>query len=157
MIFGSNGVTLGIADYPARLLVGAFSIIGGLILRVFVIFGRKVLVDGPRTLGAARWLKSHTTNFMKKFHMAVGPHLSGVVRILKALIIFSLRTLRAKVVPQLIATTFSTGRKCKGLIVRITTDRRRGMTQNINKNSEALYMDQVEENIRSDKITADGS
>ena len=157
MIFVSNGVTLGIVDYPIRLLVGAFSIIGGLILGVFVIFGRKVLVEGPRTVGAARWLKSQTTNFMKKFHMAVGPHFRGVLRILKALIIFSLRTLRAKVVPQLIATTLSTGRKCKGLIVRITTDRRKGMTQNINKNSEALYMDQVEENIRSDKITADGS
>jgi hypothetical protein len=149
MIFGSNSVTLGIADYPARLLVGAFSIIGGLILGVFVIFGRKVLVEGPRTVGAARWLKSQTTSFMKKFHMAVGPHFRGVVRILKALIIFSLRTLRAK--------TLSTGRKCKGLIVRITRDRKRGMTQNINKNSEALHMDQVEENISSEKITADGS
>jgi hypothetical protein len=149
MIFGSNSVTLGIADYPARLLVGAFSIIGGLILGVFVIFGRKVLVEGPRTVGAARWLKSQTTSFMKKFHMAVGPHFMGVVRILKALIIFSLRTLRAK--------TLSTGRKCKGLIVRINRDRRSGMTQNINKNSEALHMDQVEENISSDKITADGS
>jgi hypothetical protein len=149
MIFGSNSVTLGIADYPARLLVGAFSIIGGLILGVFVIFGRKVLVEGPRTVGAARWLKSQTTSFMKKFHMAVGPHFMGVVRILKALIIFSLRTLRAK--------TLSTGRKCKGLIVRITRDRKRGMTQNINKNSEALHMDQVEENISSEKITADGS
>ena len=157
MIFGSNSVTLGIADYPARLLVGAFSIIGGLILGVFVIFGRKVLLEGPRTVGAARWLKSQTTSFMKKFHMAVGPQFRGVVRILKALIIFSLRTLRAKVVPRIIATTLSTGRKCKGLIVRITRDRRRGMTQNINKNSEALHMDQVEENISSDKITADGS
>jgi hypothetical protein len=157
MIFGSNGVTLGIADYPARLLVGTFSIIGGLILGVFVIFGRKALVEGPRTVGAARWLKSQTTNFMKKFHMAVGSHFRGIVRILMALIILSLRTLRAKVVPQLMATTLSIGRKCKGLVVRITRDRRRGMTQNINKNSEALYMDQVEENISSDKITADGS
>jgi hypothetical protein len=147
MIFGSNGVTLGIADYPARLLVGAFSIIGGLILGVFVIFGRKVLVEGPRAVGAARWPRSQTTYFMKKFHMAVGLHFRGVVRILKALFIFSLRTLRVKVVPRIIETTLSTGRKCKGLIVRITRDRRRGMTQNINKSSEALYKDQVEENI----------
>jgi hypothetical protein len=156
MIFGSNSITLGIADYPARLLVGAFSIIGGLILGVFVIFGRKVLVEGPRTVGAARWLKSQTTSFMKKFHMTVGPHFTGVVRILKALIIFSLRTLRAKVVPRIIATTLSTGRKCKGLIIRITRDRRRGMTRNINKSSEALYKDQVEENVSSDNIAADG-
>jgi hypothetical protein len=156
MIFGSNSITLGIADYPARLLVGVFSIIGGLILGVFVIFGRKVLVEGPRTVEAARWLKSQTTSFMKKFHLTVGPHFTGVVRILKALIIFSLRTLRAKVVPRIIATTLSTGRKCKGLIIRITRVRRRGMTQNINKSSEALYKDQVEENISSDNIAADG-
>jgi hypothetical protein len=157
MIIGSNGVTLGIADYPARLLVGTFSIIGGLILGGFVIFGRKVLAEGPKTVGAARWLNSQTTNFMKKFHMAVDPHFRGVVRILKALIIFSLRTLRAKVVPRIIATTLSTGRKCKGLIVRITRDRRIGMTQNINKSSEALYKDQVEEKISSGNATADES
>jgi hypothetical protein len=157
MIFVSNGVTLGIVDYPIRLLVGAFSIIGGLILGVFVISGRKVLVEGPRALGAARWLKSQTTNFMKSFHMAVGPQFRGVVRILKALIIFSLRTLRAKLVPRIIATTLSTGRKCKGLIVRITRDRRIGMTQNINKSSEALCKDEVEENISSDNTTSDGS
>jgi hypothetical protein len=155
MIFGGNGVTLGTADYLARVLVGAFSIIGGLILGVFVIFGRKVLVEGPRSVGAARWLKSQTTNFMKRFHMAVGPHSRGVVNILKALIIFSLRTLRVKVLPRIIATILSTGRKCRGLIVRITRDRRRDMTQIINKNSDALYKDQGDENISSDKITAD--
>ena len=157
MIFGNNGVTLGIADYSARLLVGALSIIGGLILGVFVIFGRKALVEGPRTVGAARWLKAQTTNFMKKFHIVIGPHLRGVVRILKALIIFSLRTLRAKAVPRIIATTRTTGRKCNGLIVKITRERRIGMSQNIKKNSEALYKDQVDENISSDKITADES
>ena len=89
--------------------------------------------------------------------MAVGPQFRGVVRILKALIIFSLRTLRAKLVPRIIATTLSTGRKCKGLIVRITRDRRIGMTQNINKSSEALCKDEVEENISSDNTTSDGS
>jgi hypothetical protein len=156
MIFGSKGIMLGIADYPARLLVGTFSIIGGLILGVFVIFGRKALVEGPRTVGVARWLKSQTTNFMKKFHMVVGPHFMGVVRILKALIILSLRTLRAKIAPRLMSTTLSTRRKCKELILRITRDRRRGMRRNINKNSEAPCMDQVEE-ISSDKITADRS
>lgn len=138
MIFGNNGVTLGIADYSARLLVGALSIIGGLILGVFVIIGRKALVEGPRTVGAARGLKARITNLIKKFRMVIGPHFMGVVRILKALIIFSFRTLRAKAVPRIIATTHATGRKCNGLIVKITR-KRRGMTQNINKNSEALY------------------
>jgi hypothetical protein len=157
MIFGNNGVTLGIADYSARLLVGAVSILGSLILGVFVIFGRKALVEGPRIVGAARWLNAQTTNFMKKFRMVIAPHFSGVGRILKALIIFSLRTLRAKAVPRIIAMTRATGRKCNGLIVKITREKKRGMTQNIKKNSEALYKDQLAENITSDKITTDES
>jgi hypothetical protein len=157
MIFGNNGVTLGIADYSARLLVGAVSILGGLILGVFVIFGRKALVEGPRTVGAARWLKAQTTNLMKKFRMVIAPHFSGVGRILEALIIFSLRTLRAKAVPGIIATTRATGRKCNGLIVKITRKKKRGITQNIKKNSEALYKDQLAENITSDKISTNES
>ena len=157
MIFGNNGVTLGIADYSARLLIGAASITGRLIIGVFVIFGRKALVEGPRTVGAARWLNAHTTDFMKRFHTLMGPHFRGVGRTLKALVIFSLRTLGAKAVPRIIATTRETGRISNALITKITREKRIGMTQNIKKNSEALYKDQVEENISSDKITTDES
>jgi hypothetical protein len=154
MIFSNNGITLGLADYSARLLVGVVSMIGRLTLGVFVIVGRKVLVDGPRTVGGARWLKAQTTNILKKFHTLIGPHSRGAGRILKALIIFSLRTLRVKAVPRIIATIRATGRECKGMIVKTTRGRRRDLTQNINKGSEVLHKDQ-EENI--DKITTDES
>jgi hypothetical protein len=137
MIFGNNGVAFGIADYSARLLVGVVSMIGRLTLGVFVIAGRKALVEGPRTVGAARWLKAQTTNFVKKFHMLIGPHSTGAERILKALIIYSLRALRTNVVPRIIATICVAGRKCDRLIVKTKSGKRSDMTQNIKNNSEA--------------------
>ena len=145
MKFGNNVVAFGIALDSGRLLVGAVSILGRLSLGLFVIVGRKALLEGPRTVEAARWLKAQTPIFMKKSHMLINPHFREAGRILKALIIIFVRTLRAKMGPRIIATGHQVGQEFNRLIVKTTRRREREIT------------DQTEENINCDKIPADQS
>ena len=87
-----------------------------------MIVGRKALLEGPRTVEAARWLKANPI-FMKKSHMLINPHFREAGRILKALIIIFVRTLRAKVGPRIITTGHKVGQEFNRLIVK--TMRRR--------------------------------
>jgi hypothetical protein len=157
MKFGNNVVAFSIALDSGRLLVGAVSIVGRLSLGLFVIVGRKALLEGPRTVEAARWLKAQTPIFMKKSHMLINPHFREAGRILKALIIIFVSTLRAKVGPRIITTGHKVGQEFNRLIVKTMRRRERGITESIKKNREALHMDQAEENINGDKIPADQS
>jgi hypothetical protein len=157
MKFGNNGVIFGIALDSGRLLVGAVSIVGRLLLGLFVIVGRKALLEGPRTVEAARWLKAQIPIFMKKSHMLINPHSREAGRILKALIIIFVRTLRVKVGPRIITTGHRVGQEFNRLIVKTTRRREREITESIKKNRETLHMDQAEENINYDKIPADQS
>jgi hypothetical protein len=157
MKFGNNVVAFGIALDSGRLLLGAVSIVGRLSLGLFVIVGRKALLEGPRTVEAARWLKAQVPIFMKKSHMLINPHSREVGRILKALIIIFVRTLRAKVGPRIITTGHRVGQEFNRIIIKTMRKREREITESIKKNRETLHMDQAEENINCHKIPADQS
>jgi hypothetical protein len=157
MKFGNNVVAFGIALDSGRLLVGAVSILGRLSLGLFVIVGKKALLEGPRTVEAARWFKAQIPIFMKKSHILINPHSREAGRILKALIIIFVRTLRAKVGPRIIKTGHQVGQEFNRLILKTMRGREGGITESIKKNRETLHMDQAKENINCDKIPADQS